>query len=165
MHSPPRCACLISTWCPRQGWKLHPRTARAGSRQSPALQPQGYKPHTILPPPHTPGHCPSPLQCSPSLSITRGPQTPRGPSQPHCRAGCELGNRLFQPLLLPQPPPHDLFNPKLSSHKYTSLMAGNLLFLCCSPASQRGISSSSSPQLFLPAPPRYSRHAEKSAAA
>lgn len=137
MHSTSRCTCLISTWCLRQGWKLHPRTARGGGQHSPApRQPHGYKSHPILPPPHIPSALGTVLH-PPGLPI------PLPSHQPCCRAGRELGNHLSKPLLLPQPPAHDLFNPKLSSHKYTSLMAGNLLFLCFSPASQRAISSSS----------------------
>lgn len=114
---------------------------RRPAQPSPSAAPRVQIPHHPASPthPNCPGHCPSPLQCSPSLSHHTSP--PRDPPNPTA----ELGIRLLQPLplLLPQPPARDLFNPKLSSHKYTSSMAGNLLFLCFSPASQRAISSSS----------------------
>lgn len=143
MHSTSRCACLMFTCCPRQGWKLHPRAATGGGRHSPAPpQPHGYKSHTILLPPHIPTALGTVLH--PSSAPHPSPIAPAPPWDPP-NPTAELGIRLLQPLplLLPQPPARDLFNPKLSSHKYTSSMAGNLLFLCFSPASQRAISSSS----------------------
>lgn len=142
---------------------------------SPPLRPPRWCKSHCTPHPHTPpscpGHSPSPLWCSPSLSITQGHRTPMGPSDPCCRAGCELGKKLLQPLplLLARLPAHDLFNPKLSSHKYTSSWqetcfsyTSPLLLQESLPAARAPCAS---PQSFLPASLRYFRHAAKSAAA
>lgn len=51
--------------------------------------------------PSCPGHCLSPLQCSPSLSHHSGHQTPRGPSQPHCGQGLSSGIASFGPCCSP----------------------------------------------------------------
>lgn len=116
-----------------------PSKGRSGHSPAPP-QPQGHKSHTSQLPwalSFTPPVLPIPL---PSLVPPRPPWDPPNPTAgqvvswgiasrgPCCSLSCLA---------------HDLFNPKLSSHKYTSLMAGNLLFLCFSPASQRAISSSS----------------------
>lgn len=86
---------------------------------TPPWQPHGCKSHSI-PPPHANPSCSAPLQCSRSPSYNKRP--PMGCSCPCCRAECELEKKLLEllRLLLPQLPAHDLFNPNLSSHKYTS---------------------------------------------
>lgn len=98
-----------------------------GEEAGTAWAPHGeYTPTGANPTPsHLPMHIPAVLRPSSAhrpSPITRSHWTPMGPSCPHCRAECELEKRLLQllPLLLPQPPAHDLFNPKLSSHKYTN---------------------------------------------
>lgn len=179
MHSTSRCACLIFTWCLRQGWKLHPRTTRGGrqaQRGLPMLSPPLRQPHRCkshyIPHPHAHpgclGHYPSLLRCSPSFPPSHGAtKRPVGPSRPCCRAGHEPGKQLLQPLplLLSQLPAHDLFNPKLSSHKYTSSWQETCLSYAC-PLLLRepfpaALTPCTSPWSFLPAPLRYFRHATK----
>lgn len=182
MHSASRCARLIFTWCPRQDWKLHPRTTRGGGRHSVGSSYRAH-PHSSptganLTPSHVPTHIPAafgkvlhPAGAHHPSPITWDHRTPTGPSRPCFRAGREPGKQLLQPLplLLSQPPAHDLFNPNLSSHKYTSSWqetcfsyTSPLLLRETFPAARAPCAS---PQLFLPAPLRYFRHATKSAAA
>lgn len=169
MHSTSRCACLMFTWCPRQGWKLHPRAATGGGRHSPAPpQPHGYKSHTILPPPHIPTALgtvlhpssaphPSPITPAPHGTLPTSLRSWEFASCSPCLC-CSLSRLLatfstqnFPVINIPAPWQETCFS-----------YASPLLLREPFPAARAPCAS---PPLFLPAPPRYFRHVAKSAAA
>lgn len=144
-----------------------------GRRHSPApLQPQGHQSLTILPPPHIPaalGTAHHPRSAAHASPITHGHQTPTDPPNPtagqavsweisSCSPCCSL-SRLLATFPTQNFP---VINIPASWQETCFSCASPLLLTEPFPAAHAPCAS---PQLFLPAPPRYSRHAAKSAAA
>lgn len=179
MHSTSRCARLIFTWCPRQGWELHPRTTRGGGRARPPLPMLSPPPRVQIPlhptPPRTPrlswvpSFIPAVLSIPlPSHGATGAPRDPPIPAAErdvsresgfysHCLC-CSL-SRLLTTFSTQNFP---VINIPAHGRKLCFSYTSPLLLSEPLPAARIPCAS---PRLFLPAPLRYFRHATKSAAA